>query len=143
MKKNTNFELVLKRYRFNTKKQKQLGAETCAPVMFSGMTNTQWLRRLRLNVAWVIVLRVANSISVDFNCIIWEFFLIIHLKLFRNCLLICKVSSYFRSSYILLFGSSRGYLACAQRIRNLFYSLGMTPILMHFTNCLVYFYFSK
>ena len=28
-----------------------LGAETCAPVMFSGMTDTQWLRRLRLNVA--------------------------------------------------------------------------------------------
>ena len=117
--------------------KKQLGAETCAPVMFSGMTNTQWLRRLRLNVAWVIVLRVANSISVDYNCIVFEYFFGINWKLFRNCLFIRKVSSYFKEFVYFIVREFQRISNHAQRIRNLFYSLGMTPILMQFTNCLV------
>ena len=115
----------------------QLGAETCAPVMFSGMTNTQWLRRLRLNVAWVIVLRVANSISVDYNCIVFEYFFGINWKLFRNCLFIRKVSSYFKEFVYFVVREFQRISNHAQRIRNLFYSLGMNPILMEFTNCLV------
>ena len=123
----------LRRYIFFVK----LGVETCAPVMFSGMTDTQWLRRLRLNVAWVIVLRVANSISVDYNCIVFEYFFGINWKLFRNCLFICKVSSYFKEFVYFVVREFQRISNHAQRIRNLFYSLGMNPILMEFTNCLV------
>ena len=47
-------ELVLKKYPYGISMQKhvffenfdhQLGAETCAPVMFGGTPTTQWLRR--------------------------------------------------------------------------------------------------
>ena len=41
-------------------------------------------------------MRVANSISVDYNCIVFEYFFGINWKLFRNYLFIRKVSSYFK-----------------------------------------------
>ena len=41
-------------------------------------------------------MRVANTISVDYNCIVFEYFFGINWKLFRNCLFIRKVSSYFK-----------------------------------------------
>ena len=109
--------------------------------MFSGMTDTQWLRRLRLNVAWVIVLRVANSISVDYNCIIYEYFFGINLKLFRNCLFICKVSSYFKEFVYFVVREFQRVpsLRTADKefilfVRNDFYFNG-------FTNCLILFFF--
>ena len=108
--------------------------------MFSGMTDTQWLRRLRLNIAWVIVLRVANSISVGYVCIIYEYFYCI-LKLSRNFLFVCKVSSYFKEFVYFVVREFQRVPSYAQRIRNLIYSLGMNPILMDFTNCLVNHFF--
>ena len=82
-------------------------------------------------------MRVANSISVDYNCIIYEYFLGINLKLFGNCLFMCKVSSYFKGFVYFVVREFQRVPSYAQRIRNLFYSLGMNPILMEFTNCLV------
>ena len=82
-------------------------------------------------------MRVANSISVDYNCIVFEYFFGINWKLFRNCLLICKVSSYFKEFVYFVVREFQRISNHAQRISNLFYSLGMNPILMEFTNCLV------
>ena len=54
---------------------------------------------------------------------------------------ICKVSSYFKEFVYFVVREFQRISNHAQRIRNLFYSLGMNPILMQFTNCLVYFFF--
>ena len=88
--------------------------------MFRGMTDTQWLRRLRLNVAWVIVLRVANSISVGhYQYGLWNF---LCFKIVGVLVFLLRFRSISWSSYI--YGTRKsGYLANAQRMRNLFYSL--------------------
>ena len=85
-------------------------------------------------------MRVANSISVDYNCIVFEYFFGINWKLFRNYLFIRKVSSYFKEFVYFVVREFQRISNHAQRIRNLFYSLVMNPILMEFTNYLVIFF---
>jgi len=86
-------------------------------------------------------LRVANSISVDYNCIVFEYFFGINWKLFRNCLFIRKVSSYFKEFVYFVVREFQRISNHAQRIRNLFYSLGMTPILMDLQIAWFYLFF--
>ena len=89
--------------------------------MFRGMTDTQWLRRLRLNVAWAIVLRVANSISVGYYQYgLWNF---VCFKIVGVLVFLLRFRSISWSSYIYGTRKSGGCLANAQRMRNLFYSL--------------------
>ena len=122
---------------------RQLGAETCAPVMFSGMTDTQWLRRLRLNVAWVIVLRVANSISVDYNCIVFEYFFGINWKLFRNCLFIRKVSSYFKEFVYFVVREFQRVPSLRTADKEFILFVRNDSYFNGFTNCLVLFFFQN
>ena len=59
------------------------------------------------------------------------------LEILRNFLFICKVSFYFKEFVYFVVREFQRISNHAQRIRNLFYSLGLNPILKEFTNCLV------
>ena len=86
-------------------------------------------------------MRVANSISVDYNCIVFEYFFGINWKLFRNCLFIRKVSSYFKEFVYFVVREFQRVPSLRTADKEFILFVRNDSYFNGFTNCLVLYFF--